>query len=74
MKNEDTVQLYEALVEAGKEFDMRHFGSYAVNSLRLEKGFRLWGAEVCFYFSSLDSRLALNGKCITYRIFWIAEY
>ena len=48
VKNEDAVHLYEGLVEAGKEFDIGHVGSYAINSLRLEKGFRLWGAEVCF--------------------------
>lgn len=48
MKNEDAPKLYESILEAGKEFDIGHFGSYAINSLRLEKGFRLWGAEVCF--------------------------
>jgi len=46
VKNEDSVHLYEELVEAGKEFDIGHVGSYAINSLRLEKGFRLWGAEM----------------------------
>ncbi|XP_065060512.1 dimethylglycine dehydrogenase, mitochondrial-like [Rhopilema esculentum] len=46
VKNEETAKLYEAIVDAGKEFGIGHFGSYAVNSMRLEKGFRLWGAEM----------------------------
>ncbi len=58
MKNEDTVQLYEALMEAGQEFGIDHVGSYAVNSLRLEKGFRLWGAEVSY-------------SCLLYAVFLI---
>ncbi len=38
--------LYDALTEAGAEFGIRNFGLYAVNSLRLEKAYRSWGAEL----------------------------
>ncbi len=38
--------LYEALIEAGEEFGIRDFGLYAMNSLRLEKAYRSWGAEL----------------------------
>nr|XP_042906993.1 dimethylglycine dehydrogenase, mitochondrial isoform X2 [Parasteatoda tepidariorum] len=44
--SEDTAQLYESLLESGEEFGIGDFGTYALNSLRLEKGFRMWGAEM----------------------------
>lgn len=43
-KNMATV--YQAMMEAGKNEGIDNFGTYAMNSLRLEKGFRGWGAEV----------------------------
>lgn len=43
-KNMATV--YQAMMEAGKDEGIDNFGTYAMNSLRLEKGFRGWGAEV----------------------------
>lgn len=44
MKNMSAV--YQALMEAGQDEDIDNFGTYAMSSLRLEKGFRAWGAEV----------------------------
>ncbi|KAG1937093.1 dimethylglycine dehydrogenase, mitochondrial [Pimephales promelas] len=38
--------VYQALMEAGQNEDIDDFGTYAMNSLRLEKGFRAWGAEM----------------------------
>ena len=38
--------LYDAIVQAGAEFDVGHFGSYAMNSMRIEKAFKAWGAEL----------------------------
>lgn len=43
-KNMATV--YQAMMEAGKDEGIDNFGTYAMNSLRLEKGFRGWGAEM----------------------------
>ena len=48
MKNEEATQLYAAIMEAGQKHGIGHIGAYAVNSMRIEKGFRLWGAEVKF--------------------------
>ena len=45
-KNEYTAELYEALLKAGEEFGIGDFGTYAMTSLRIEKGFRAWGLEV----------------------------
>lgn len=38
--------VYEALMGTGQDEGIDNFGTYAMNSLRLEKGFRAWGAEV----------------------------
>ncbi|KAI3362104.1 hypothetical protein L3Q82_012430 [Scortum barcoo] len=38
--------VYQALMEAGKDEGIDNFGTYAMSSLRLEKGFRGWGAEM----------------------------
>ncbi len=40
------VEVYDALVAAGADLGIRDAGHYAVNSLRLEKGYRAWGAEL----------------------------
>ncbi|CAM1318819.1 DMGDH (predicted) [Pycnogonum litorale] len=45
-KKEDTKKLYEILLDAGQEFGIGDFGTYAMSSLRIEKGFRGWGAEM----------------------------
>ncbi|XP_027008413.2 dimethylglycine dehydrogenase, mitochondrial [Tachysurus fulvidraco] len=39
-------EVYQAIMEAGKEEGIDNFGTYAMASLRLEKGFRGWGAEM----------------------------
>lgn len=38
--------VYQAMMEAGRDEGIDNFGTYAMSSLRLEKGFRGWGAEV----------------------------
>jgi dimethylglycine dehydrogenase len=37
--------LYDALVEAGREFGLRPFGGRALNSMRIEKNFGTWARE-----------------------------
>ncbi len=39
-------KLYDAVMAAGGEFVIANFGVYAMNSLRMEKGYRGWGAEL----------------------------
>ncbi|MDD9976873.1 MAG: FAD-dependent oxidoreductase [Boseongicola sp.] len=41
----DQLALYQALLEAGKEFDAGPVGSRALMSLRLEKGYGSWGRD-----------------------------
>jgi dimethylglycine dehydrogenase len=42
----ETTGLYKALMEAGAEFGIANFGFYALNSLRMEKAYRGFGAEL----------------------------
>ncbi|XP_062410583.1 dimethylglycine dehydrogenase, mitochondrial [Sardina pilchardus] len=43
---QNMASVYKAIMDAGKEDGIDNFGTYAMNSLRLEKGFRGWGAEM----------------------------
>ncbi len=49
--------LYDALVDAGAEYGIRNFGLYAVNSLRLEKAYRSWGAELTNEVTMFDAAM-----------------
>jgi glycine cleavage system aminomethyltransferase T len=39
-------RLWETLWEAGRDLDVRPMGAGALESMRLEKGYRLWGTDV----------------------------
>ena len=43
---EDLKPLYEALMAAGEEFGISLFGAYAMNAMRLEKGYPAVGADL----------------------------
>jgi 4-methylaminobutanoate oxidase (formaldehyde-forming) len=40
------VALFDTLMEAGRDLGLRNAGHYALNSLRLEKGYRAWGSDL----------------------------
>ena len=42
----ETARVFAELQAAGSEFDIRNVGLHAVNSLRLEKGYRHWGHDI----------------------------
>jgi dimethylglycine dehydrogenase len=42
----DMLQVFEALRTAGKPYGLKLFGTYAMNSLRMEKSYRGWGSEL----------------------------
>ena len=42
----DTCKVFAEMQQAGAQFDIRNVGLHAVNSLRLEKGFRHWGHDI----------------------------
>lgn len=38
--------VYDAIVDAGEPLGLRHAGYHALNSLRIEKGYRHWGHDI----------------------------
>jgi glycine cleavage system aminomethyltransferase T/glycine/D-amino acid oxidase-like deaminating enzyme len=46
LPTEFTVDLYDKLVSAGRDLDLRHAGSFAFDALRVERGFRSWGHDM----------------------------
>ena len=46
MPTEFAAHVYETLVAAGEPHGLRHAGYHALNSLRLEKGYRHWGHDI----------------------------
>ena len=48
-------KLYDAIYEAGKKENIQNFGTYAVNSLRLEKAYRGWGSELTGEISLVEA-------------------
>ncbi len=50
-------QLYGAIMTAGAELGALDAGQYALNSLRLEKGYRAWGADISADETPLEAGL-----------------
>ncbi len=50
--------VYAALQEAGSEFGLRNAGYRAMETLRLEKGYRAWGADIGPDHTPLEAGLA----------------
>ena len=51
------LQLYEALVDSGTPKGMVHYGSYAMNEMRIEKGYKAWGSELTTEITPIEARL-----------------
>jgi dimethylglycine dehydrogenase len=49
--------LYDALTRAGAAHGLRPFGAYAMNSMRLEKGYRAWGMDLTAERTPLEAGL-----------------
>ena len=56
------LQVWDALWEAGREFDLVAAGMGAMDSLRLEKGYRLWGGDVYTEYDPYQSGLGWTVK------------
>jgi dimethylglycine dehydrogenase len=54
----DLPALYKAVWAAGEEHGIADFGLYAMNSLRMEKGYRGWGAELTNEVTMLEADMA----------------
>ena len=49
--------VYDALVTAGEPHGMVHFGSYAMNVMRIEKGYKAWGSELTTEITPIEARI-----------------
>ncbi len=54
---EHQAALYELLCEAGADLGLIDFGYRALDSLRLEKAYRLWGADMSADYTPLEAGL-----------------
>jgi dimethylglycine dehydrogenase len=54
---EHLLAVHELLVEAGRTFALAHFGLYAMESLRLEKCYRSWKADLTTEYTPLMASL-----------------
>jgi len=55
------VRVWDAVMEAGREFHIMPVGYYALNTLRLEKCFYYWGDDICPSDNPLEANL---GFCV----------
>jgi 4-methylaminobutanoate oxidase (formaldehyde-forming) len=62
---EFAVGVYELLTEAGAEFGLMNCGYYAINSLRLEKGYRTFGADLTPDYNPVEAGLLFATKLKT---------
>ena len=55
--NERLYLVWQVLNQAGKAFDLGYFGLYATESMRLEKGYLHWKADLIYEHNPLEARL-----------------
>jgi 4-methylaminobutanoate oxidase (formaldehyde-forming) len=59
---EEAGRVYDALMEAGAPLGVRNAGYYAIESLRLEKGYRAWGRELTPDYNPYEAGLSFAVK------------
>ena len=55
-----TLPVYDALVEAGRDYGLRHCGYHTLNSLRIEKAYRDWGHDIGPHDTPLEAGLGFT--------------
>ena len=53
----DTAKVYDDVLAAGAPHGLKPFGMYALNSLRIEKGYRAWKGDLSTDYSMLEGGL-----------------
>jgi dimethylglycine dehydrogenase len=53
----DMPKVFDALMAAGKAHGIRLFGTYAMNSLRMEKAYRGWGSELTTEIDMIEASM-----------------
>jgi dimethylglycine dehydrogenase len=59
---EQQIPLYLKLMEAGREFNLENIGMYAMESMRLEKGYLGWKSEQTIHHNPLETPVAWTVK------------
>ena len=65
----DAGTLYDAIWSAGQQVGLVNGGHYAINSLRLEKGYRAWGSDLSMDHTPLEAGLGFAvawGKSVAF--------
>ncbi len=57
MAMDDVVTVYDAIMAAGAPHNIGHFGMLALDSMRLEKGYRSWKSDLTSDYTMLESGL-----------------
>lgn len=57
MRSADLVSVYQAIMAQGADKGMVEFGSYALNAMRLEKGYHAWGADFGIEYTAFEAGL-----------------
>ena len=57
MRSTDLVTVYKAIMQQGADKGMVEFGSYALNAMRIEKGYHGWGADFGIEYNAFDAGL-----------------
>jgi dimethylglycine dehydrogenase len=57
MRNSDLQTVYSAIMEQGADKGLVEFGSYALNAMRLEKGYHGWGSDFGIEYTAFDAGL-----------------
>lgn len=68
-KNADGLKIWDAVFEAGKEFDIKPIGLGARDTLRLEMGFCLYGHEINDTISPIEAGLGWITKFVDHKDF-----
>jgi len=68
-ENENTVKLFEAVMQAGKEFNIKPIGLAARDTLRLEMGYCLYGNDIDDTTSPIEAGLGWITKFTNEKIF-----
>jgi dimethylglycine dehydrogenase len=55
--NEQLYLVWKSISDAGREFGLGYFGLYATESMRLEKGYLHWKADLIYEHNPLEARL-----------------
>ncbi len=51
------LDLYDALIASGAQHKLSHYGSYAMNAMRIEKAYKAWGSELTTEITPIEARL-----------------